>query len=609
MLKKISAGVICSLILSFRCSGDPIQPIPAAQQAGMALRILENYESSHGASPSNHLCVVYYTPADRDPLPDYQQRLGMVLKEIHGFYSEQMCLRGFTNRCFQLESNSKQEVIIHLVKGVHSQTDCLKHWNAHSRFILDECRLALKSVGITLENETAIVFCNVGDWDKQRRRLKEPKLSPGSWTDTGGICWLVDSPLLDANSSSNTTLINDTQLGEIPFNKRSAMLMGAVAHELGNALGLPRSGERWDEQPLGKSIMGPGARFYHTDIPVFLTLGNAMRLAARPLFKRSADKKVEPGRLPHCEIILSTNLSSPALATRPAGLRIEGKVTGSTPVYAVIGYFDDRGSAEPTATTVPDADGRYALEVSDLEPCAEGHLRLEYCHANGAISERTLGFTVGIDGEVDVSQWQVRRDLKSLASAVWATNLPAAERELRHIEKKDASALTKDIARHLVDTLKNTPKAAPSEAGADVKTLPLGDARIKEATLKWLTPSANRIPHNDEVKSPLLDAGELHATGLYAHAPSIYYYDLGGKWQSLHGKGGLHVNFQKRGTVVFLIIGDGKELYRSDVIRRTEKADFTVNVAGVKELELIVEQPEARNGGNWALWLDPTLTR
>jgi len=107
----------------------------------------------------------------------------------------------------------------------------------------------------------------------------------------------------------------------------------------------------------------------------------------------------------------------------------------------------------------------------------------------------------------------------------------------------------------------------------------------------------------------LLDSGEIHATGLYAHAPSRYVYDLGGKWKTLRGEAGLHAAQQPYGSVVFVIKADGKELFRSPIIRKSAKASYEVDMKGVKTLELVVEDGGNGNGNDWGLWLDPSLSR
>ena len=109
--------------------------------------------------------------------------------------------------------------------------------------------------------------------------------------------------------------------------------------------------------------------------------------------------------------------------------------------------------------------------------------------------------------------------------------------------------------------------------------MPLGDARPELAEVGWLKPAANRIPLNDEIESPLLDSGKIYATGLFAHAPSRYVYNLGGKWKTLRGEAGLHTAFQPFAFgVVFVIKADGKEVFHSSVIRGSNHVRYDVDV-------------------------------
>ncbi len=199
--------------------------------------------------------------------------------------------------------------------------------------------------------------------------------------------------------------------------------------------------------------------------------------------------------------------------------------------------------------------------------------------------------------------------LDLMIKAVIQEDVAAARAEEVRIEKSGAPALTKLVARKLMATLENEPKPAPCDVAPEVARLALGDARPELAEVGWLKPLANRIPLNGEVESPLLDSGKIYATGLFAHAPSRYVYNLGGKWKSLRGAAGLHTAFQPYGSVVFSIKTDGTEVFRSPGIHGPAQAGYEVDVTGVKTLELIVDKAGSRNGGNWGLWLDPTLLR
>lgn len=186
----------------------------------------------------------------------------------------------------------------------------------------------------------------------------------------------------------------------------------------------------------------------------------------------------------------------------------------------------------------------------------------------------------------------------------------AVRKDLAKIEQGRATELEKTVARNLAGTFENKPKPAPADAPSQIAKLPLGDARPESAEVGWLKPAANCIPLSAEIQSPLLDSGKIYATGLFAHAPSRYVYNLGGKWKTLRGEAGLHTAFQPYAFgIAFNIKVDGREVFRSAVIRGSTHALYELDVTGVKTLELLVEKAQDQNGGNWGLWLDPTLFR
>ena len=200
--------------------------------------------------------------------------------------------------------------------------------------------------------------------------------------------------------------------------------------------------------------------------------------------------------------------------------------------------------------------------------------------------------------------------LEPLLLAVLEEDLDAARKALAKVEQSHATDLEKAIARKLVATLEDEPKPAPADQPPEVIQLPLGDARPQQAEVGWLQPAANRVPLNEQIESPLLDSGKIYATGLFAHSPSRYVYDLGGKWKTLRGEAGLHTAFQGQAWgVVFVIKTDGKQVFRSPAIRGSARPRYDIDLTGVKKLELVVEKASAQNGCNWALWLDPTLFR
>lgn len=607
--------VLTFLWIGCTAARSQLVPIPESQQAAQALAILNASHGPRPTLPAKKLHIIYFTPSDRKPAENYQQRLGVIMNDIQSFYRDGMERLGFGPMTFPLVRDAQDKLVIHVVKGKAPATSYAK---SDSDKIITECRPTLEAAGISLEHETVLVFCNLADWDEKQKVFSHHSPYYGMWGQTSGMCFALDSVVQNLDDlTKQKPSLNDDEYGDMSLGKFNTIFIGGIAHELGHALALPHCGERWDEKHLGSSIMGGGNHTYREEKRgegkgSFLTMASAMKLAGRPLFSGCDTNMDQQPQLQECALLLSTNTMSANLVGRQAALRVEGTVAGTPAVYGVIAYFDsvhDGGYRAPAATAVPDARGKFAIEVSDLTPCGNGELRVEFCHVNGAVSERRIGFAVDSDGHVDLSQWQLRQALEPIGTAVADEKPEAARTALQNLEASHESEMMKNIGRKLVATLDSSTKPTPAEASTDLTNLALGDTRPVSAQVGWLQPAENRIPANNQIPSPLLDSGKIYATGLYAHAPSSYVFNLGGKWKELSGEAGLHTDHQPYGSVVFIIKTDGREVFRSAVIRKTKKADFKINVAGIKRLELIVDPSTDGNQNDWGLWLAPTLSR
>ncbi|MFO1512409.1 MAG: NPCBM/NEW2 domain-containing protein [Verrucomicrobiota bacterium] len=619
--------ILVVLLEVSKASSSPVAPIPESEQAALAMAVIDAYHGSRSTEPPKKLHLVYFTPAEREPAAEYEQRLGAILEDIRSFYGEGMKRLGFGYKTFTLPRDAQGRLIIHLVKG-KEESSAFPRWIGRNNsntgapeggdIVKRACQPVVEAAGISFDRETVLIFCHLATYDEKAGTFRHHSPYFGLWDQQSGLCFAADwsNQRLD-NLTNRTVRLNDGEYGNLSLGKHTTIFLGGIAHESGHAFALPHCGERWDEKVLGTSLLGGGNHTYREELRgegkgSFLTMASAMRLASRPLFNGSDKNMAQPPQLEQCKVVLSTNVTRTDLAARRAALRVAGVVKGTPPVYGVIAYFDsihDGGYRAPTATSVPDAAGQFAIEVSDLEPCANGTLRVEFCHANGAVSEQQLNFSVTSDGRVDLREWELRQALEPVAEAVAGNERTAAQAALRELEKGPASDWAKQVAFNLVGSLDESSRPSPADVPAETARLALGDARADSAEVGWLKPAANRIPPNEQITSPLLDSGKLYATGLYAHAPSRYVFDLGGKWKELSGAAGLHTLQQPQGSVVFIIKADDREVFRSATIRGENLATYKINLAGVRKLELLVDPAGDGNSNDWGLWLDSILTR
>lgn len=452
----------------------------------------------------------------------------------------------------------------------------------------------------------------MSNWDPQSSVMSQNSPYYASGGLRNGTAWQVDSPLLDADLiAKKEPMLKDGQYGRISVGKYNSIFVGGVCHVLGHALGLPHDAERATEHPrYGTSLMGSGNRTYGEDrrgegLGSFLTLADGLRLASHPLFTGSTKGIDLPANAKLTDVVME-------LGKDTKSFTFSAKVTADPPAYAVIGYMDPSGGSDydaTTATAVPDADGRFHLYCDALKAGKSGLLRVVVCQASGGrINDNVLSvpYSVSDGGIADLSVYQSRTKLKPLIAALASKDDKAVQAELKDLEQtvgtSDGEILLLDVSRTLAATLNFKP--GPSPAVATGTTCRLSDCQSKKATVGWGRPVVNRLPNETVV---LEVGGSLFARGLYAHAPSAYTYDLAGKWNRLTGSAGLADGHD--GSVVFVIQGDGKELWRSKKITDASRTLFDLDVSNVKELTLTVEDAGNGNGSDWGIWLEPNLER
>jgi hypothetical protein len=143
------------------------------------------------------------------------------------------------------------------------------------------------------------------------------------------------------------------------------------------------------------------------------------------------------------------------------------------------------------------------------------------------------------------------------------------------------------------------PDTLPEPAAVDAQTasIPLTATRWASAEVGWESPHVG-IEGSAE---------RWHGEAIYAHAPSRYVYNLGAAWSRLTGTCALARG--NPGSVVFVVLGDGRELWRSDRVQDAVERAANVDVAGVRQLGLVVEDAGDGRTCDHATWFSPTLTR
>jgi alpha-galactosidase len=145
--------------------------------------------------------------------------------------------------------------------------------------------------------------------------------------------------------------------------------------------------------------------------------------------------------------------------------------------------------------------------------------------------------------------------------------------------------------------------AALTIGTARAETVWLDELKLSNATQGWGDPQRNQSVGSQ----PLTIGGQKFTRGFGTHAESLLRVKLDGGTQQFSASVGVddEVMGNEKSSVEFIVIGDGKDLWRSGVLRaKSGVKTCTVDLTGVKSLLLKVS--DAGDGMDWdhADWAD-----
>jgi hypothetical protein len=137
----------------------------------------------------------------------------------------------------------------------------------------------------------------------------------------------------------------------------------------------------------------------------------------------------------------------------------------------------------------------------------------------------------------------------------------------------------------------------------------LTPVRVKEATT-LAPPQPYRMDRS--CQGDTLTIGKhSYPWGIGVHADSELTFRIGKAFKSFQAVTGIDSHSRDAGSVVFRVLGDGKELYRGPVVRGSdpEPHEISVSVEGIEELTLKVTDAGDLDLGDMASWALAQLLR
>jgi len=578
-----------SIVLSINCysqSRETTQHIMLASK-----KVIEIYNKDTPKA-NNVVKVVYFYGKGHRLSADFHPRLSRTLAAVSDFYRDEFGRYGIKSRGVNFDKSGNKYNIT-LVEGDLDS----KSYNVNSSAQL-LAEIAAKTNGkIDFSNDHVLVITGLYYMkDSTTYVFDSPYMGMGS--SQRGVSFAADCPMLDPKllrDKVNTIKYAEPSRAdrECSVAEFNSWYIGGIAHEMGHMFGLTHDfGNPSELNASAISLMGEyGSRHFKGSLwgdtqTSYISAAGILQLLSHPVFTRYAKYKKD---------YVELSISDIHCGIADDGIFLKADIASSLSPYAlsvlvhsldVTEYFNE-STVYPIRNVGP-------INVP-LKKWKEGSylMTLIFTFPNGVTSWSSKLLIVSKDG-AEIKDLPDRKifNVKELYTQLSSMEkTPEIKKKLRILER----------------VINPTPLVDPVIYTGD--SLFLSDAKWELANVGWEEPARNYFTKESEDVFFLANKGEIYENGLFAHSPSVYSFQLDKKWKRFSAIIGLRDMAHQQGSARFTLIGDGKLLYESPVLRVGQQRRMEISIENISKLELRSEGTEGHNFNSWAIWANPLLSR
>jgi len=561
-----------------------------------AQKLIKEYHSGTTAGKKT-VKVVYFHGNDKEPLANWSDRLTRTLTDVSQFYQEEFYKFGIINDGIPFEK-SANNYVFHVVKGDSISQYYTK--DSGQQILLEIYNKTKGQVDLSKDH---VLIINGLCYQREDHTyvFHSPYFGAGSMTN--GICQVADCEKLDIALLKDT--IQRMSFSEMTIKYKECSVaefnswyIGGIAHEMGHIFGLPHDfGNPSEISSSAISLMGHyGSRHYREYLwrgktSSFFSSSAIFQLISHPIFTQSNKSG---------NFIRYLNLPNLKFNKNEKGTTLNANVQSEDRPYGVVALIRPTTLSEyfnKSYTTLVSGVDSINIELGHLLP-GNYNLKLLFLFPNGAAKSTDNIINSDNNGYAKIVTLDADR----------FTALPVDIKQL--YEKLQKTEDTPEVKTKL-DILRGilNPPVPPDPKIYEGARLLLSDAKWEKASVGWEKCARNYFTCEAENKFFLEFQGKLYSKGLYAHSPSSYVFNPDKKWKRFSALVGLRDFANQQGSARFTVIGDGKILYQSPVIRINQKDLINVDISTIKTLELQANGTEGHNFNSWAIWLNPVLER